>query len=59
MKTCKQCGKDLIGKQCLFCKKCLEKDKDLAKKVVGFGGLVVAVLGIVAKVGKPSKDSSS
>lgn len=33
MKTCKHCGKTLVGKEKSFCKSCKDKGLDNAKKV--------------------------
>ncbi len=59
MKTCKKCGKDLIGTQRLFCKKCWDEGVDGAKKA---GLTAIGVVGIIATVifnkGKGSSNSA-
>ena len=50
---CKGCGKELIGKEKLYCKNCWSKGKDTGKKVlIGIGSLALAVLAIVINKGK-------
>lgn len=44
MKSCKMCGKDLIGKERILCRHCKEAGKDGAKR----GGRIVAALSVAA-----------
>ena len=50
---CKVCGKELIGKEKLFCKSCWSKGTDKAKKgAMTIGGITLAVISAVAAKGK-------
>ncbi len=50
---CKGCGKELIGKEKLFCKNCWSKGKDAGKVILAVaGGLVLTALTIVINKGK-------
>lgn len=53
---CKACGKELIGKERLFCRSCWAKGKDTAikagKGVLGVGGAVLSILVAVSQKDK-------
>ena len=53
MKKCKACGKELIGKEKLFCHNCFSKGTSKVKKVVlTVGGIFLTVGSIVLTKGK-------
>lgn len=50
---CKACGKELIGKEKLFCKSCWSKGADKAKKgAIAVGGLALTVVSVIVTKGK-------
>lgn len=50
---CKSCGKELIGKEKLFCKSCWSKGVDKAKKgAMVVGGIALTVVSVVLTKGK-------
>jgi len=62
MATCRQCGKQLVGKEHLICKLCTEKDKDGLKRVGAMVGTVITIAGAavaaISKLAALSKRSS-
>lgn len=53
MKVCKTCGKELVGKEKLFCKNCRSKGVDVAKKsVLAVGGVALMAVALITKSDK-------
>lgn len=52
---CKACGKELIGREKLFCKSCFSKGKDVVKKgAIAVGGIAALAILVVVNKGKIS-----
>lgn len=52
---CKACGKELIGREKLFCKSCFSKGKDAVKKGAKIvGGIASLAILVVVNKGKIS-----
>jgi hypothetical protein len=52
MKTCKYCGKTLVGKEKNFCKSCKDQGWDNAKKGAGFLFFFTTIALVVKTKGK-------
>ena len=42
-RTCKGCGKELIGKERVYCKNCSLENKDKVKRVLGVAGGIAGI----------------
>ena len=63
MKSCKGCGKELVGKEKLFCKNCWSKAKEKSKNVVSWGlgiaGFVLLAISQKDKIASIFNDDST